>query len=100
MKTSFAKLCTNDSGFIGSGIYVTLDLDYAFEEYGVGLYGLAEVPIIVCAVIVGNPLPVIECNRCDTHIGTDRDHYEGKAIAASAGAHIAVMGINPEFHGE
>lgn len=102
MKGNFAKLAKLDEGFIGSGVYVTFDLDYAFEEYGVNFYGLEEVPVIVCAVVVGNPLPVIECPECDPAngkcFGACSESYCGKAIVARSGAHIAVMGKDPANH--
>jgi len=104
LQGNFAKLSKLDAGFIGSGVYLTFDLDYAFEEYGVNTFGLEEVPVVVCAVVVGNPFPVIECPECKP---TKRkccsarpvgESYLGCPIVARAGAHIAVMGKDFEHH--
>ncbi len=55
---NFAVLQTVDAGFFGQGIYLTTDPEYAIEEYGRGVFGLARVPLLVCVVVVGNYLPV------------------------------------------
>lgn len=104
LKGNFAKLSKLDEGYIGSGIYFTLDVHYAFEEYGVNNFGLKEVPIVVCAVVIGNPFPVVECHMCPSgsHPGASKDthfNYYGAPIVPSAGAHVAVMGIDPSVHG-
>lgn len=100
LKGNFANLSKLDDGYIGSGIYLTFDLDYAFEEYGVNLYKMDEVPVIVCAVVIGNPFPVIECHACGygSCPGAGDTNYYGKSIVASSGAHVAVMGKDPDCH--
>lgn len=76
----FANLGKRDAGFYGSGIYVTLDLDYCLSQYATGPTG-ASAPLIVCALAVGVAYPVVEhpngpssflgkpiVNKADTHI--------------------------------
>ena len=52
-------LQTLDPGFFGQGIYLTMDPDYAIEEYGRRVFGLTRVPLLICVVVVGNTLPVM-----------------------------------------
>ena len=56
---NFAVLQTLDPGFFGQGIYLTMDHDYAIEEYGRRVFGLTRVPLLICVVVVGNTLPVM-----------------------------------------
>ena len=56
---NFAVLQTLDPGFFGQGIYLTMDPDYAIEEYGRRVFGLTRVPLLICVVVVGNTLPVM-----------------------------------------
>ena len=56
---NFAVLQTLDPGFFGQGIYLTMDHDYAIEEYGRRVFGLTRVPLLICIVVVGNTLPVM-----------------------------------------
>jgi hypothetical protein len=53
----FANLGKRDVGFYGSGIYVTLDLDYCME-YATDKRG--STPVIVCAFVMGVAFPVVE----------------------------------------
>jgi hypothetical protein len=55
----FAVPQTLDPGFFGQGIYLTMDHDYAIEEYGRRVFGLTRVPLLICVVVVGNTLPVM-----------------------------------------
>ena len=52
-------LQTLDAGYFGQGIYLTMDPDYAIEEYGRRVFGLTRVPLLICVVVVGNTLPVM-----------------------------------------
>ena len=56
---NFAVLQTLDPGFFGQGIYLTMDPDYAIEEYGRRVFSLTRVPLLICVVVVGNTLPVM-----------------------------------------
>jgi hypothetical protein len=56
---NFAVLQTVDPGYFGQGIYLTMDPEYAIEEYGRGAFGLTRVPLLICVVVVGNTLPVM-----------------------------------------
>ena len=56
---NFAVLQTLDPGYFGQGIYLTMDPEYAIEEYGRGAFGLTRVPLLICVVVVGNTLPVM-----------------------------------------
>ena len=56
---NFAVLQTVDPGYFGQGIYLTMDSEYAIEEYGRGAFGLTRVPLLICVVVVGNTLPVM-----------------------------------------
>ena len=56
---NFAVLQTLDPGFFGQGIYLTMDPDYAIQEYGRRVFGLTRVPVLICVVVVGNTLPVM-----------------------------------------
>ena len=52
-------LQTLDAGFFGQGIYLTMDPDYAIEEYGRRVFRLTLVPLLICVIVVGNTLPVM-----------------------------------------
>jgi hypothetical protein len=56
---NFAVMQTLDAGFFGQGIYLTMDPEYAIEEYGRRVFGLTRVPLLICVVVVGNTLPVM-----------------------------------------
>ncbi len=56
---NFAVLQKLDAGYFGQGVYLTMDPEYAIEEYGRRVFGLTRVPLLVCVVVVGNTLPVI-----------------------------------------
>jgi serine/threonine protein kinase len=56
---NFAVLATLDAGYFGQGIYLTMDPDYAIEEYGRRVFRLTRVPLLICVVVVGNTLPVM-----------------------------------------
>jgi len=56
---NFAVLQTVDPGYFGQGIYLTMDPEYAIEEYGRRVFGLTRVPLLICVVVVGNTLPVM-----------------------------------------
>ena len=53
----FANLGKRDAGFYGSGIYVTLDLDYCMQ-YASDARG--STPVIVCAFVMGVAFPIVE----------------------------------------
>ena len=55
---------SDDDGFFGQGIYLTLDSEYAIEEYGRRQDGQPEVALVVCAVLVGSAFPVVEMPQC------------------------------------
>ena len=55
-----AVLSQLDAGFFGQGIYLTLDAEYCISEYGVNVYQQTVVPLLVCAVVIGNAFPVVE----------------------------------------
>lgn len=92
LKGNFANLQKLDAGFFGSGIYATLDADYAIAEYGNRAYGLSVVPLIVCAVVMGNPFPVVESPD-------EPKNYLGAAIRSKADAHVAVVVRDAAAHG-
>jgi len=89
LKGNFARLKKLDAGFIGDGIYLTLNINYAIEEYGFYVHQLDVVPVIVCAVIVGNPFPVIE------NPFKDDSNWLGWPIHGKADSHIAVVASDP-----
>eukprot|EP00291_Cryptomonas_curvata_P014810 CAMPEP_0172154182 /NCGR_PEP_ID=MMETSP1050-20130122/1887_1 /TAXON_ID=233186 /ORGANISM="Cryptomonas curvata, Strain CCAP979/52" /LENGTH=467 /DNA_ID=CAMNT_0012822859 /DNA_START=201 /DNA_END=1600 /DNA_ORIENTATION=+ len=60
-ETGSAVLASRDAGFYAQGLYFTLDLEYAVEQYGLGMLDAdGNVTILVCDVAVGNVYPVIE----------------------------------------
>ncbi len=59
MLGNFAVLQTLDAGYFGQGIYLTMDPEYAIEEYGRRVFNLTLVPLLICVVVVGNTLPVM-----------------------------------------
>ena len=69
---NFAVLQTLDAGFFGQGIYLTMDPEYAIEEYGRRVFGLTRVPLLICVVVIGNTLPVMPLRtpRRDIAAGT------------------------------
>ena len=78
LRGNFAILQKLDAGFFGQGIYMTLDAPYCIEAYGGETYGLQDaVPVLVCAVVVGNTLPVVEMPHAP-------DGFLGKPIASRA----------------
>ena len=64
LRGGFAILGSRDDGFFGQGIYLTLDSEYAIEEYGRRQDGQPEVALVVCAVLVGSAFPVVERPQC------------------------------------
>ena len=64
LRGGFAILGSRDDGFFGQGIYLTLDSEYAIEEYGRRQDGQPEVALVVCAVLVGSAFPVVEMPQC------------------------------------
>ena len=100
---NFAVLQKLDAGYFGQGIYLTMDPEYAIEEYGRRVFGLTRVPLLVCVVVVGNMLPVMPL-RSNPTPGVMRSHgrvaqvvesphtpegFLGKAIVGKADSHIA-----------
>ena len=59
-------LQTLDAGFFGQGIYLTMDPEYAIEEYGRRVFGLTRVPLLICVVVIGNTLPVGDASSHST----------------------------------
>ena len=51
MQGNFGILSEVDAGFFGQGIYFTFDADYALGEYGKGIHGLRDIPLLVCAIV-------------------------------------------------
>ena len=78
---------------------MTLDAKYAIEEYGVGMFGLSTVPLIVCAILVGNMFPVIERPHTDLNGTANPDGYLGKAIIGKADSHVVVVATDPGSNG-
>lgn len=80
LQNNFAVLQKLDDGYIGQGIYVTLDAQYAIEEYGRNNYGLSRMFLVVCVIVMGNSFPVVEFPQ-----------YKGHTIVAGADSHICLM---------
>jgi hypothetical protein len=110
---NFAVLQTVDAGFFGQGIYLTTDPEYAIEEYGRGVFGLARVPLLVCVVVVGNYLPVtpsqlqpdrsVVCSHGLVVQVVESPHtpegFLGKAIVGKADSHIVRVAKDPAANG-
>uniref|UniRef100_A0A7S4BV58 non-specific serine/threonine protein kinase n=1 Tax=Chrysotila carterae TaxID=13221 RepID=A0A7S4BV58_CHRCT len=90
LRGNFAVLQRLDAGYYGQGIYLTLDADYAVEAYGRTVHQQEQVPLLVCAVAVGNMLPVVEMPRSP-------EGFMGKAMVGRADAHVSVvsLGVDP-----
>ena len=82
---NFAILASLDDGYFGQGIYVTLDAEYAIEEYGRRQHGQDCVALLVCAIIVGSAYPVVE-------MPNGPGGFLGRALVPKADAHVAVVG--------
>ena len=99
----FAVLSQLDAGFFGQGIYLTLDAEYCISEYGVNVYQQTVVPLLVCAVVIGNAFPVVEMPCVPTPPdGAPADAptggYLGSAIVGKAHAHLAVVAKRRDPH--
>lgn len=57
-KGGFAALSTLDEGFYGRGIYFSHNFEYS-AMYGIN-FGTETFCVMTCAVVYGNPYPVIE----------------------------------------
>ena len=79
-------------GFFRQGIYLALDACYAIEEYGRKLFNLTRVPLLICVVVVGNALPIVESPHAP-------GGFLGKAIVGKADAHIARVATDVAAHG-
>jgi len=77
----FANLGKRDAGFYGSGIYVTLDLDYCME-YATEKRG--STPVIVCAFVMGVAFPVVESPK-------NSNGFLGKPLVNKADTHLVVV---------
>jgi len=89
---NFAILQKLDDGYFGQGIYLTLDAHYAIEEYGRKVYQLLRVPLVVCVVVLGNFLPIVESPFAD-------DGFMGQAVVGKADAHIVRVAKDISTHG-
>jgi hypothetical protein len=102
MQSGFANLSKTDDGMYGSGIYLSMDAEYCIEEYGKRVFGLSgDVPLLVCAVAVGNPFPIVEMPEAPPlQAGAPEDAptggYFGKAIVPRAHAHVIVVARQPD----
>ena len=65
------------------------------RRYGLQVYGLEVVPMLVCAVAVGNVFPVVEMPRApepaEGASAAPTGGYYGKPIVSRAHAHVAVV---------
>jgi hypothetical protein len=74
-----------------TGLYFTLDAKYALNEYGFNenVHGLDVVPLLVCVVLVGNALPVIERPfLAGSDADIDLDSFYSKPLAPKADSHL------------
>ena len=110
---NFAVLQKLDAGYFGQGIYLTLDPEYAVEEYGRRVFGLTRVPLLVCVVVVGNTLPVMPL-RSNSTPGVVCSHgrlaqvvesphtpegFLGKAIVGKADSHVVRVATDAAANG-
>ena len=84
MQGGFAILGTRDDGYYGQGIYVTLDAEYAIEEYGRRQGRQTRMALVVCAVIVGSIYPVVE-------MPSGPGGFLGGPLTPRADTHVAVV---------
>jgi hypothetical protein len=63
-RTGFAALASLDAGYYSQGLYFSLELDYALEQYGMDMLDPeGRATVLVCDAVVGNVYPVIEHPR-------------------------------------
>jgi len=100
----FAKLSSVDPGYYGKGLYFTLGMLYALEEYGFNpdVHNLDVVPLLVCVVLVGNALPIVERPFLATASGSsvssaDRNPngFYDKSLVAKADSHLVRVYKDP-----
>jgi hypothetical protein len=116
---NFAVLQTVDPGYFGQGIYLTMDPEYAIEEYGRRVFGLTRVPLLICVVVVGNTLPVMPLRTPPGAMAAgisdvfffcagrrllaqviespnSADGFHGKAIVGKADSHVVRVAKDPD----
>jgi sugar lactone lactonase YvrE len=89
---NFADLSILDPGYFGRAIYLTTSVEYATHFYGT-LFGRA-LNLIICAVVIGNSYPVIEC-PFTTGGEKNKGGLLGSPIRAKSDSHIVIVGSNP-----
>lgn len=94
LKGNMAELSKLDAGFFGKALYFSLDAIYSLMEYGEGYYELEQIPLLLCAVVVGNGYPVIESPfqrpPADANAVNPAGHL-GQPIMSGADHHFAVV---------
>jgi hypothetical protein len=94
-ENGFANLAKLDEGYVGAGIYLTPDFDYAVSEYA--RYYIPEgknnsdftsdpVTVLLCWVVFSNALPVHDLE------------LEGKPIQPGYDAHVAIVDQGNQCH--
>ena len=99
----FIRLQRLDAGYYAQGFYFTFDSQYALEEYGQPDAD-GWVALVVCAVVVGNFLPIVERpwnrDRPKTDANKNPNGYLGKAIDGRADAHVVRVATDPAVTGD
>ena len=102
LRGNMAELSRLDAGYFGQALYFSLDAIYSLMEYGEGYYELEQIPLLLCAVVVGNGYPVIEspyqCPPADVNAVNPAGHL-GQPIMSGADHHFAVVAKDEEYHG-
>eukprot|EP00457_Paulinella_chromatophora_P000567 gb/GEZN01000567.1/.p1 GENE.gb/GEZN01000567.1/~~gb/GEZN01000567.1/.p1 ORF type:complete len:1268 (-),score=185.79 gb/GEZN01000567.1/:244-4047(-) len=81
LRGGFVALSKLDQGFFGKGIYLTHSLEYAIAYAQLAdLKSKDVVTILVCAVVFGNPFPVIGCDRVEGQ-GVANGKYDSHVVA-------------------
>ena len=98
----FIRLQRLDAGYFGQGIYVTFDSEYAAQYAQPNADGW--ITLIVCAVVVGNFLPIVERpwnrDQAKTDANKNPNGYLGKAIDGRADAHVVRVATDPAVTGD
>jgi len=101
---NLANLQKLDDGYLGKSIYFTLDAAYGIAEYSCDVYGNAwpgpgsdSLPLLICAIIPGNALPVIEDPNAEDSMGR-KTGFMGEGMIGGADSHIALMAKDPTEH--
>jgi len=80
MQNGFANLSLLDEGYYGSGMYFTSSATYALPYYATK----KKPALIVCFLLPGNPLPVIEKPKA-------KDSYLGKRLRSGYQSHYVCV---------